>query len=216
MRRVRRLFPDPAELSVSEALDGFRPQARAGDRPHVTLNMVASIDGRAALRGRTRGLGGSCDRELFHGLRERVDCVLAGAGTVRAEGYGRLVGDPEARARREARGLRAEPVAAVVSRSGAVPLVGAVVGADPEELLRSLAAEHGVRSVLCEGGPTLNGHLLAAGLVDELFLTLSPQLLGGADPLTIVTGEALDPPRHAELIWALEGGGDLFLRWRLR
>jgi len=54
MRRVRRLFPDPAELSVSEALDGFRPQARAGDRPHVTLNMVASIDGRAALRGRSR------------------------------------------------------------------------------------------------------------------------------------------------------------------
>ena len=47
--------------------------------------------------------------------------------------------------------------------------------------LWSPGVRHGVRSVLCEGGPTLNSHLLAAGLVDELFLSLSPRLVGGTE-----------------------------------
>ena len=72
-----------------------------------------------------------------------------------------------------------------------------------------------MRSVLCEGGPTLNSHLLAAGLVDELFLALSPQLVGGAAALTIVAGRALLEPAAAELVWLLEADGALFGRWRL-
>ena len=48
------------------------------------------------------------------------------------------------------------------------------------------AAEHGVRSILCEGGPSLNASLLAAGLIDELFLTTVGKLAGGAGALTIV------------------------------
>ena len=53
------------------------------------------------------------------------------------------------------------------------------MGDDLPRLMAQLR-EHGMRSVLCEGGPTLNSFLLAAGLVDELFLTLNPKLLGGA------------------------------------
>ncbi len=211
---VRRLFPDPAEVSVLEALENFPPPAPQG-RPFVALNMVTSADGRAAVDGRTSPLSSQSDRTMFHGLRERVDCVMVGAGTVRAESYGRLIKDPEARGRREARGLDPEPVAAVVSRSGDVPLEGAVVGRDPAELLRALKSDHSVRSVLCEGGPMLNRHLLAHGLVDELFLTISAQLVGGDDPLTMVRGASLEPPVELELVWVLEGDGDLLLRWRL-
>ena len=90
-----------------------------------------------------------------------------------------------------------------------------MVGDDPAELIERLRAEHGVASILCEGGPTLNSALLAGGLVDELFLTISPQLLGGENPLTIVRGPELDPPLRAELVSLAEGGGDLLLRWRL-
>jgi len=212
---VRRLVPDPAEVGVLEALEEFPPQSPPG-RPFVALNMVVSADGRAAVDGRTSPLSSKSDRAMFHGLRERVDCVMVGAGTVRAEGYGRLIKDPDARARREALGLDPNPVTAVVSRSGDVPLEDAVVGRDPEELLRALETERGVRSVLCEGGPTLNRHLLTRGLVDELFLTISAQLVGGGDPLTMVTGAPLEPPIELELIWALEGEDDLLLRWRLR
>ncbi len=197
-----------------EALEEFPPPAPQG-RPFVALNMVTSADGRAAVVGRTSPLSSPSDRAMFHGLRERVDCVMVGAGTVRAEGYGNMIKDADARARRATLGLDPEPVAAVVSRSGDVPLEGAVVGDDPAELLGALKADHGVCSVLCEGGPMLNRHLLAQGLVDELFLTISAQLVGGGDPLTMVRGAPLEPPVELGLLWVLEGDGDLLLRWRL-
>ena len=52
------------------------------------------------------------------------------------------------------------------------------VGDDLPRLMACLREEHGVRSVLCEGGPTLNSYLFAADLVDELFLTLNPKIAG--------------------------------------
>ena len=78
-----------------------------------------------------------------------------------------------------------------------------------------LRERYRVRSILCEGGPTLNSHLLAAGLVDELFLTLHPKLVGGAAALTIVAGRALVEPAELELVSVATGDGDLFTRWRI-
>jgi riboflavin-specific deaminase-like protein len=74
--------------------------------------------------------------------------------------------------------------------------------------------ERGVRTVLCEGGPVLNGSLLAEGLVDELFLVVAPKLAGGAGP-TILSGPDFEPPIEMELRSALEAGGDLFLRYKI-
>jgi 5-amino-6-(5-phosphoribosylamino)uracil reductase len=73
-----------------------------------------------------------------------------------------------------------------------------------------------VRSVLCEGGPTLNSYLLSAGLVDELWLTLNPKLAGGAAALTIVAGRELVEPLELEPISVAEAEGDLFTRWAVR
>ncbi len=70
-------------------------------------------------------------------------------------------------------------------------------GDDLPLLMARLREEHGIRSVLSEGGPTLNSFMLAAGLVDELFLSLSPQLVGGAHALTIVAGRELPKPGSA-------------------
>ncbi|TMM16151.1 MAG: pyrimidine reductase family protein [Actinobacteria bacterium] len=90
------------------------------------------------------------------------------------------------------------------------------------DLPRALAELHerfAVRSLLCEGGPHLNSHLLAAALVDELLLTLSPKLAGGDPPsgesLRIVAGPALDAPVELELVGLLESGSQLFLRYRV-
>ena len=68
--------------------------------------------------------------------------------------------------------------------------------------------------MVCEGGPTLNSHLLSAGLVDELWLTLNPKLAGGAAALTIVAGRELVEPVELEPMSVAEGDGDLFTRWR--
>lgn len=81
-------------------------------------------------------------------------------------------------------------------------------------MLRKLRADHGVRTILCEGGPALNQGLLSEGLVDELFLALSPKLAGG-DPLTVVTGPALEPTRELALVSVLESEGHLFMRYRM-
>jgi riboflavin-specific deaminase-like protein len=92
---------------------------------------------------------------------------------------------------------------------------------DPAELtlttvLRQLRTEHGIRSVLCEGGPTLFGSLLHERLVDELFLTFAPLLAGGGSGPTVTSGAPLPDPAKLELVWTLERRGSLYLRYALR
>ena len=82
--------------------------------------------------------------------------------------------------------------------------------------LRALRAEHGIRSVLSEGGPTLLGAMLHEGLVDELFLTVAPQLAGGGTDPTLTSGAPLPSPAQLELRWALERHGSLYLRYAVR
>jgi len=89
------------------------------------------------------------------------------------------------------------------------------VGEDLPRLMADLN-DRGVRSVLCEGGPTLNFHLFAAGLVDELFLTMNPKVLGGAAALTIVAGRELVEPVELDVVSVAEADGELFTRWRVR
>jgi 5-amino-6-(5-phosphoribosylamino)uracil reductase len=78
--------------------------------------------------------------------------------------------------------------------------------------LSQLRGEHGVRSLLCEGGPRTHGQLLDAGLVDELFVTHAPKLGGGEGPTLAVGMPELERP--LELGWLLEEDGELFGRYR--
>jgi riboflavin biosynthesis pyrimidine reductase len=83
--------------------------------------------------------------------------------------------------------------------------------------LAELRARLGVRTLLCEGGPHLNGQLLAEGLVDELFLSFAPKL-GGGEPgqsPRIISGPELDPPVALELLDVLESESNLLLRYRV-
>jgi riboflavin-specific deaminase-like protein len=83
---------------------------------------------------------------------------------------------------------------------------------DLAALLARLPA-FGVRRVLCEGGPSLNAALLAADLVDEVFLTLYPALLGGAAPRIVAgTGPTLAHPLRLTALH--EHDGELLLRYR--
>ncbi|MEX2328828.1 MAG: dihydrofolate reductase family protein [Nitriliruptoraceae bacterium] len=85
---------------------------------------------------------------------------------------------------------------------------------DLEEMTRVLARQ-GLSRVLCEGGPTLNGGLLEAGVVDELFITVAPCLVGGDAP-RIVTGPGPGTPVSLELLSVHEHDGELLLRHRVR
>lgn len=239
------LFPERRRTSPGELASGLRLGDQApADRPYLVLNMVSSLDGRATIDWRTKGLSTDVDRLLFHHLRTQADAVMVGAGTARTERYGRMAKSDELRDKREREGLARDPLAVVVSgrldlpadlpllnepeqevliataSHALLPGLGeqveyARVADDLPLLMARLREEHGIRSVLCEGGPTLNSFLLAAGLVDELFLTLNPKLAGGAAALTIVAGRQLVEPAELSLMSVAEGGGDLFTRWRL-
>lgn len=82
---MRRLVPDPADdVTPYEAMRPTDPHA-----PLVRLNMVTSVDGCATDReGRSANLGGPGDLEVFRALRALADGIVAGAQTVRSEGYG--------------------------------------------------------------------------------------------------------------------------------
>jgi riboflavin biosynthesis pyrimidine reductase len=245
--QFRRLHPEPETVELLALLAGLRLEELASDeRPYVIANFVASADGRATLGGRSGPLGDDGDHAMFHGLREQVDVVLAGTGTLRAEHYGRLVRSPERVERRIAHGLAPTPLLCIITRTGTLPgdiplladpessvvvFTGApveltaeadveVILVDPAELtpltvLRRLRAERGVRSILCEGGPTLFAALVHAQAIDELFLTLAPKLAGGGTGPPITVGAELLDPAELALAWVLERAGSLFLRYRL-
>jgi riboflavin-specific deaminase-like protein len=215
------------------------------DRPYTIVNFIASADGRATFHGRSGPLGDEPDHEIFHGLREQVDAVMAGTVTVRVERYGRLTRNPERRERRARAGRTPEPLLSIVSRSGHVPTEAPVfsepdarivvfvppeadldetaakvevVRLDPGEMtlttaMRRLRSDFGIRSLLCEGGPTLFGALLEERLVDELFLTLAPKLTGGGMSPTISNGPELVELLPLELRWALDHASSLYLRY---
>jgi riboflavin biosynthesis pyrimidine reductase len=84
----------------------------------------------------------------------------------------------------------------------------------------ALGARLGARLIVCEGGPHLLGELVASNVLDELFLTLAPQLVGRGDPrrIGLVEGVALPPAdaRWHELASVRRSTDHLFLRYRRR
>jgi riboflavin biosynthesis pyrimidine reductase len=118
-----RLLPDRATIDAEALAAALEPDAQAPpERPYTVANFVSTVDGKVTFDGRSGPIGDDGDRALFHALRERVDAVLAGTGTLRAERYGRILGRPERRRRRLRAGRSAEPLACVITRSGRLPL----------------------------------------------------------------------------------------------
>lgn len=244
---MRQLFPEFRDGVGPADVYDTADRAPHADRPWVLLNMVASADGATVINGVSEHLGGPGDREIFLYLRSLADGILAGAGTVRAEGYGPPKVRPEHRAAREARGQSLLPRLCIATRGAGFdwsaplfldertrPVILAPASADPQRLeearrhchviaageaaldvqaaLRALL-ELGIDVLLCEGGPSLNAGLLEAGVVDELCLTISPQLVGEGGGSTIVDGAHLSPPVGLQLASVAEHDGDLFLRY---
>jgi riboflavin biosynthesis pyrimidine reductase len=192
--------------------------------------MVASIDGATAVAGLSGGLGGPADRRLFSALRSLADAVLVAAGTLRAENYGPgtlPIAVVSRSCQLEWRSpfftqATLRPVVITVTNAPAANRAQAaevadvvLAGTDRVDLRLALQAlaQRGVRSVLAEGGPTLNGQLAAAGLLDEVCLTMSPLIVGG-DARRILSGVGPAIPSKLEMCSLCEQDGFLFLRFR--
>ncbi len=237
---------DPAEPRLAALYDA----GPAGTR-HLRVNMVSAVDGAAwGPDHRSGSINDAADWRAFRVLRALADVVLVGAGTARTEGYTMLErprglehlsgGSPLELALVTSSGRLPEGVLGgarrpwvVTGRAGA-PVAAGVVGGDrvlevpgPDggvDLAAALEAlaERGLTRVLSEGGPTLLGAMLAAGVVDELCVTTTPQLVGPG-PGRIVAGggpggASPAPPVPARLghLLVAPGSGTTVARWELR
>jgi riboflavin biosynthesis pyrimidine reductase len=226
---------DPLELQMSY------PRGRS-DRPWVMANFITTIDGAAVVEGGSSAINDEDDRAMFSAMRAVPDFIVVGAGTVRAENYGPTRLDERRRqARLEAR-LEATPHLVVVTRSLDLEpdarvfedpehRVTILTGPEaPDERFSELSEVADVvrlnstsagdlihymrmaRVVLCEGGPSLWGQFIAAGLVDEMALTVSPMLVSG-HATRVSSGPMPEQPLDMRLDRIVYGDRSLFLRY---
>jgi riboflavin biosynthesis pyrimidine reductase len=241
---MRRLLPDPGPTTVAEQLDGYRPWLEPREeRPRVAVNFVSTADGRATIGGRSGPIGSSADTEMLLGLRARFDAVMIGAGTMRAERYGRIVADPEQRARRQRAGLPPDPLMVLVSGRLDLPwdaplfsdgggrlLIFTASEAEPPETATPLRVvrHEGAVNVATALRQLRSEHDVRALLCEggpHLHYQLQEEGLVDELFLTLAPklagGEApriLEGPLHGvaelELAWVLEEHSELFLRFR--
>ncbi|GIZ95581.1 MULTISPECIES: bifunctional diaminohydroxyphosphoribosylaminopyrimidine deaminase/5-amino-6-(5-phosphoribosylamino)uracil reductase RibD [Tsukamurella] len=186
-------------------------------RPMVTVKLAATVDGRiAAPDGTSRWITGPLARERVHAERAGLDAIIVGTGTVLAD-------DPALTARRPDGSLYPHQPARIVVGDREIPsgarifdAPGDVVhvhGHDPHAALDAVAdAAH----VQVEGGSTVIGAFLAAGLVDRVQAYIAPVLLGaGLSALTVPAIGTLDDALRLRL-HAVERIGDDVLLTLLR
>ncbi|MGM7444475.1 pyrimidine reductase family protein [Streptomyces tunisiensis] len=224
-----------AELAAAYAY----PEPGPGDpAPWLRGNMVSTLDGAAQHEGRSQPISCPADMRVFGVLRALADAVVVGAETVRQEGYrpARARAGPwPAIAVVSASldldfslplfssplvptlvltGAGADPerVAAAEKAGARVVVAGEGAGVDPARAVHALA-ELGHTRLLTEGGPRLLGQLIAADVLDELCLTVSPMLTAG-EAQRIAGGPSVTLPRRFTLSSMLEENGFLFTRYR--
>ncbi len=186
-------------------------------RPRVILNAGMTLDGKIATKSGNSEISSKEDLERVHLIRKEVDAVMVGANTIlvddprltvhKVPGEGknptRIVVDSRARI----------PLSARVFSSDAKTIIAVSKRADQERLeeikkkagivvcgkelvdLQCLMEElwkKGIRTLLLEGGGTLNWSMLKAGLVDEVRVAIAPRLVGGKEAVTLVDGEGFD------------------------
>ena len=185
--------------------------------PFVWLKLAMSLDGRIATAGgESRWITGEASRQRGHVMRDQVDGILVGIGTVLADdpqltarlsGGGhnpcRIVLDSQARTPLSAKILRdsaapvliavtdtapAERVTALKQAGAEILCCGAGARVDLQRLMQQLG-EREICSLLVEGGGTVNFAFLQAGLIDKVTAFLAPKLLGGRKALGAVAGE---------------------------
>jgi riboflavin-specific deaminase-like protein len=242
---MRRLLPDPGPTTVPDEVRQLDlisdPPA---DRPYVITNFAVTVDGRATLHGRSGAIGSKTDTEMLVCLRTRVDAVLIGAGTMRAERYGRPVADAGKRGKRERRGLSQDPLLAIVSgrldipwdapvfedRGARVLLFTSSDAEPPETVAEVRVVRHDGHVDLAEALAYMRRERGVRALLCEGGPRIHAQLIdaGLVDELFVTHAPKLaggDGPglavglseleRPLDVAWLLEQDGELFARYRV-
>lgn len=239
MTRPTVIDDDPAALEALWAALDPEPGLPV---PCIRAVMISSVDGTTTVDGRSGGLGTPTDRLVYDAMRARADLILVGSGTVLAEGYGpartaavwadrrpgpppvvlvftRALGDALIEHCADAgdglqvvaaHGVPGDRLEAARERGVTVHVL------DPGPLrtsVRSLATHFGASEVTFEGGPQLLGTLLFEGAIDELVLSVAPEIIVGGDDSRLAVGtDATRVPLRVAAAFTCPRGG-LYTRW---
>lgn len=221
-------------------------------RPHVTVNMAMSLDGKISTRRREDiVLGTEHDRRLMDTLRCKTEAVIIGAGTVRHDGLPILMRYEDLVEKRKSRNLPPHPINVVLSRALDVPVsrpffthaatekIVFTTRAAPAarvKRLRTMAEvivlpgktlpprdvlevlhQRKIKRVLLEGGGELHFAFVQADVVDELYITVTPRLLGGVTAPSLLDGKGFTAADHPKLnlVSSRRVEDELYLRYRV-
>lgn len=187
-------------------------------RPYIILNAGMTLDGKIASKSRDVKISCKEDLERVHEIRKDIDAIMVGIGTVldddprltvhkipgkREDNPLRVVADSMARTPPGARVIN-DDAETIIAVSEAAPKNRIVVleksadvfvcgenRVDLECLMEELY-KRGVKTLLLEGGGTLNWGMLERDLVDEVKVAITPRIVGGTDALTLVEGEGFE------------------------
>jgi diaminohydroxyphosphoribosylaminopyrimidine deaminase/5-amino-6-(5-phosphoribosylamino)uracil reductase len=193
--------------------------------PFVILKAAATLDGKIATRnGESKWISNEASRRLVHGVRNEVDAVVVGVGTIlkddplltaRIRGGRdpvRIILDSRLRIPEDARVIGVSSSRTLIAtttlaprdkierlqRAGAqVVLVESKNGKVDLRSFLSKLGELGMMSILVEGGSQVNGAFLDGGLIDKLLLFLSPRMMGDPQALGIFQGKGFEHLKEA-------------------
>jgi riboflavin biosynthesis pyrimidine reductase len=205
--------------------------------PWLRINLIAAVSGDAAgSDGTSDTLSNPADRSILKAIRDVADAVVIGAASVRAEGY-RVPSRARLAVVTSSGDLSGHRISAelaerviVVCPESAVERVHASLGGTvaagatvyavrdsggrlaPRDIVDALH-EHGLTSLICEGGPSLAGQFVQAGLVDELCLTTSPVVIGSGLPAFGTERFGASSLSLTQLL--IDDQSALYARWRV-
>lgn len=216
-------------------------------KPHVILNSAMTLDGKIATRTGSSEISGPEDLERVHELRKELDSIMVGINTVleddprltvhkiasrKSDNPLRVVTDSKARTPLHSRVLNGDartliavsqkaPEEKVKALSEARDNIDVVLTGETTvdlNILMDELAQRGVRSLLLEGGSTLNFSMLQAGLVDEVRVCVAPMIAGGVEAKTLAGGMGVDYMKDAfklELKKSYKLGKDFILEYKV-
>ena len=228
------------------------PAPKFPHRPHTTVVLASSVDGKIADVDRSPARFGSAqDKAHLEQQIAQSDAVLFGAGTLRSYGTSLPIASPELLQQRQQQGQPPQPIHIVASASGAIDpdlrffrqplprwllttqagdrhwrglsqferILVAETSADSLDWPNALTqfSALGIEKLALLGGGTLVASLLEAGLIDELWITVCPLLLGGVAAPTLVEGtgfsQTIAPQLQLLEVRAIDS--EVFLHYRV-
>ena len=188
--------------------------------PYVILCAAMTIDGKIASKTGDPELSDEQDWREVHKLRSQIDAIMVGKGTIlkddpklhikfhEHEGYHRIVLDSTLTIHIDSQVITYQPdlyptiicttenasdekIKEFESKNVRIIKAGTGKQVDVKKLL-PLLDEIGIKSILLEGGGTLNWSLVQNDLIDEIRLTIAPWIVGGQNATSLVEGEGFE------------------------